>query len=149
MSKTATWHATIGQVHNQIDFILTPQYLKSSINKVNTSLSQVPTSTVIMITTIKLKLETKYFMKSSYIQFDLEKLKRPQNSRSVLDLRRWKVCSPLHQCRHPFKVWKNCYSQQLKRSLGMGDRERRFSLWSQMSFWICMNRDSSWDNRST
>ena len=36
LSRTATWHAPNGQVHNQIDFILTPRHFKSCINKANT-----------------------------------------------------------------------------------------------------------------
>ena len=36
LSRTATWYAPNGQVHNQIDFILTPQHSKSCINKTNT-----------------------------------------------------------------------------------------------------------------
>ena len=34
LSRTATWHAVLEQVHNQIDFILTPQRLKSGDNKI-------------------------------------------------------------------------------------------------------------------
>ena len=33
---TATWHTPKGQVHKQIDFIMTPQRFKFSINKTNT-----------------------------------------------------------------------------------------------------------------
>ena len=36
LSRTATWHAPNGQVHHQIDFILTPQRFQSSINKADT-----------------------------------------------------------------------------------------------------------------
>ena len=36
LSRTATWYAPNGQVHNQINFILTPQHFKSCINKSNT-----------------------------------------------------------------------------------------------------------------
>ena len=54
-TRTATWHAPNGLVHNQIDLILTLQNL--------------------MLTTIKLKLKTKRFMRSSPNQFDLERLK--------------------------------------------------------------------------
>jgi len=36
VSRRTTWHAPNGQVHNQIDFILTQQRFKSSINKAKT-----------------------------------------------------------------------------------------------------------------
>ena len=36
LSRTATRHAPNGQVHNQIDFTLTPKRFKSCINKANT-----------------------------------------------------------------------------------------------------------------
>ena len=70
-----------GQVHNQIDFIVTPQRFKSSINKANTrSFPGADTGSDhdLMLTTIKLKLKTKRFTKSPRIRFDLEKLKVPK-----------------------------------------------------------------------
>ena len=81
MSRTATWRAHNGQVHNQNDFILTPQRFKSSINKSNTR--SFPGAYTggdhdLVLTTIKLKLKTKHFTKSLSIRFDLEKLKDPK-----------------------------------------------------------------------
>ena len=35
-SRKSTWHSPYGKIHNQIDFILTPQRFKSSINKAST-----------------------------------------------------------------------------------------------------------------
>ena len=61
LSRTATWHAPNGQVHNQIDFILTPQCFKSSVNKVNTrsfSSADIGSDPALVLTTIKLKLKT-------------------------------------------------------------------------------------------
>ena len=81
MSRTATWHAPDGQVHNQIDFILSPQRFKSSINKVNTRSfpgADTGSSHVLVLTTTNLKLKTKRFTKSLRIRFDLEKLKDPK-----------------------------------------------------------------------
>ena len=78
MSRTATWHSPDGQVHNQIDFILTPQRFKSSINQANASSfpgADTGSDHDLVLKTIKLKLETKRFTKSPRIRFDPEKLK--------------------------------------------------------------------------
>ena len=68
LSGTANWHAPIRPVHNQIDFILTLQSFKSSINSDHD----------LVLTTLKFKLKTKCSTKSPRIRFDLEKLKRPK-----------------------------------------------------------------------
>ena len=63
-----------GQVHNQIDFILTPQRFKSSIKKAGTRSfpgADIFSGNDLMLTTIKLKLKTKRFTKSPRTQFDL------------------------------------------------------------------------------
>ena len=81
MSRTASWHAPNGQVHNQIDFILTPQRFKSSIKEANTRSfpgADIGSDHDLVPTTIKLKLKTKRFTKSSRIRFNLEKLKDPK-----------------------------------------------------------------------
>ena len=81
MSRKATWHTPNGQVPNQIDFILTRQRFKSSINKANTRsfpVADIESDHDLELTTIKLKLKTKCFTKSPRIRFDLEKLKDPK-----------------------------------------------------------------------
>ena len=81
LSRPATWHVVNGQVHNQIDFILTPQRFKSSINKANTRSSpgaDIVSSHDLVLTTIKLKLKVKLFTRSPCIQFDLKKPKDPK-----------------------------------------------------------------------
>ena len=80
LPRTATWHAPNGQVHNQVDFILTSQRFKSPINKANTRSfpdADIGSDHDNLLTTIKLKLKTKRFKKSPRIRFDLEKLKDP------------------------------------------------------------------------
>ena len=70
LSRTATWHAPNGQVHNQIDFILTSQRCKSNINKAKTRPfpgADIGSDHDLALTTIKLKLKTKRFMKSPRI----------------------------------------------------------------------------------
>ena len=47
-SRCTTWHSPNGEVHNQIDYILTPQCFKSSIIRPAQEHSQVQTSIVIM-----------------------------------------------------------------------------------------------------
>ena len=64
--------------HPDIDFILTPQRFRSSINKAK--IRSFPGADMgsdhdVVLTTIKLKLKTKCFTKSPRIYFDLEKLK--------------------------------------------------------------------------
>ena len=78
LSTTATWHTPDGQVHNQIDFILTPQCFKSSINKSN--IRPFPGADIggdhdLVLTTMKLNLKTKRFTKNPRTLFDPEKLK--------------------------------------------------------------------------
>ena len=79
-SRTTTWHSPNGLVHNQIDFILTPQRFKSSINKAKTRTfpgADVGSDHDLVMTTIKLKLLAKRTPQSPRIRFDLEKLKDP------------------------------------------------------------------------
>ena len=81
LSRTATWHTPTGQVHNQIDFILTPNASKSSINQANSRSfpgADIGSDHDLVLTTIKLKLKTKRFTKSSCIRFDMEKLEDPK-----------------------------------------------------------------------
>ena len=66
LSWTATWHAPIGQVHNQIYFILTPQRLKFNVSKTNAR--SIPGADIgsdydLVPTAIKLKLITEHFTK--------------------------------------------------------------------------------------
>ena len=75
---TAAWHSPNRQVHNQTDFILTPQHFKSSINLANTRsfpLADIGSNHDLVLTTTELKLKTRCFTKSPHIQVDLEKLK--------------------------------------------------------------------------
>ena len=77
LSRTATWHASNGQVHNQVDVIPTLQNFKSSINKANVisfPCTNISSDHDLVPTTIYLKLKTKCFMKSPHIRFHLEKL---------------------------------------------------------------------------
>ena len=82
LSRTATWHAPNGQVHNQIDFILTPRHFKSCINKANTRSfpgADIGSDHDLVLTTIKLKPKTKRFTKSPRKRF--EKLKDPKKQK--------------------------------------------------------------------
>ena len=80
LSRTATWHAPNGQVHNQTDFILTPQRFKCILNKLNKR--SLPGADIgsrhDLVLTTKLELKTKRFTKIPRIRFDLEKLKNPK-----------------------------------------------------------------------
>lgn len=81
LSRTATWHSPNGLTHNQIDFILTPQRFKSSINKANTRTfpgADIGSDHDLVMTTIKLKLKAERRPKNPRIRFDLEKLKDPE-----------------------------------------------------------------------
>ncbi|XP_076454867.1 uncharacterized protein LOC143289703 [Babylonia areolata] len=81
LSRTATWHSPNGQVHNQIDFILTPQRYKSSINKANTRTfpgADIGSDHDLVLATFKLKLKCKRCPRNPRIRFDLEKLKDPE-----------------------------------------------------------------------
>jgi len=80
-SRTTTWHAPNGNVHNQIDFILAPQRYKSSINKANTRTfpgADIGSDHDLVLMTIKLKLKAQRTTKNPRIRFDLEKLKDPE-----------------------------------------------------------------------
>lgn len=80
-SRTTTWHLPNGQVHNQIDFILAPQSHKSSINKAYTRTfpgTDVSSDHNLVLSTFKMKLNSKYSPKSPCIHSDLGKLKDPE-----------------------------------------------------------------------
>ncbi|GFR92330.1 craniofacial development protein 2-like [Elysia marginata] len=82
-SRTITWHAPNGEVHNQIDYILAPQRYKSSINKAMTRTypgSDIGSDHDLVLATFKLKLNSKRKAKSPRLHFDLEKLKDPNIS---------------------------------------------------------------------
>jgi exonuclease III len=81
LSRTTTWHAPNGQVHNQIDYILAPQRFKSSINKANTRTfpgADIGSDHDLVLTNIKLKLKNRRTAKNPRIRFDLEKLNDPE-----------------------------------------------------------------------
>ena len=80
-SRTTTWHSPNGKVHNQIDFILTPQRFKSSINKANTRTypgADIGSDHDLVMTTIKLKLKASRGSRNTRMHLDLEKLKDPK-----------------------------------------------------------------------
>jgi len=80
LSRTATWHSPDGKTHNQIDYILFPQRLKSSINKAMTRTfpgADIGSDHDLVLTNIKLKLKSSRTHKSPRITFELEKLKDP------------------------------------------------------------------------
>ena len=80
MSRRTTWHSPNGEIHNQIDYILTPCRFKSSINKAQTRSfpgADVGSDHDLVLTSIRLKLKSKKKEKSPRIRFDLEKLKDP------------------------------------------------------------------------
>ncbi|GFS11485.1 craniofacial development protein 2 [Elysia marginata] len=82
-SRTITWHAPNGEVHNQIDYILAPQWYKSSINKAMTRTypgADIGSDHDLVLATFKLKLNSKRKAKSPRLHFDLEKLKDPNIS---------------------------------------------------------------------
>ena len=81
MSRRTTWHSPNGEVHNQIDYILTPCRFKSSINTAQTRSfpgADVGSDHDLVLTTLRLKLKSKKKEKSPRIKFDLEKLKDPE-----------------------------------------------------------------------
>ena len=130
LSMTATWLGPRGQVHDQIDLILTPQRFKSSINKENArSFPGADTGSDhdLVLTTIKLKLKTKRFTKVLASDLTRRNLKTRKQRKCG-----WTVCSflcPLQQFRHPCRQSKrSAYVQQLKRSLE--NRGKRFNLGS-------------------
>ncbi|GFR77600.1 RNA-directed DNA polymerase from mobile element jockey-like [Elysia marginata] len=82
-SRTITWHAPNGEVHNQIDYILVPQRYKSSINKAMTRTypgADIGSDHDLVLATFKLKLNSERKAKSPRLHFDLEKLKDPNIS---------------------------------------------------------------------
>ena len=81
LSRRTTWHSPNGQVHNQIDYILTPQRYKSSINRAKTRTypgADIGSDHDLVLATIKLRLKCQRAQKSHRIRFDLEKLKDPE-----------------------------------------------------------------------
>lgn len=80
-TRTVTWHSPNGQIHNQIDFILTPQRFKSSINKAKTRTypgADIGSDHDLVMMKFKLKLNARRQAKRTRIRFDLDKLKDPQ-----------------------------------------------------------------------
>eukprot|EP00794_Sanderia_malayensis_P019588 gene19588-biopygen14544 len=77
-SRRTTWHAPDGETQKQIDYILVPMKLKSSVNKAKTRTFNKPdigSDHDLVMTTIKLKLSTKKENEKWQNVFDLEKLK--------------------------------------------------------------------------
>ncbi|XP_076438257.1 uncharacterized protein LOC143277357 [Babylonia areolata] len=81
LSRTTTWHSPNGQVHNQIDFNLTPQRYKYSVNKANTRTfpgADIGSDHDLVLAAFELKLKCKRCPRNPHIRFDLEKLKDPE-----------------------------------------------------------------------
>ena len=80
ISRRTTWHAPNGETHNQIDYILTPQRFKSSINKARTRTfpgADIGSDHDMVLLTLKLKLKTQKKHCNTRIRFSLDKLKDP------------------------------------------------------------------------
>ena len=80
-SRRTTWHAPNGQVHNQIDFIMTPCRFKSSINKAKTRTypgADIGSDHDLVLLVMKLKLRKQYQANNPRIKFNLDKLKDPE-----------------------------------------------------------------------
>ena len=82
-SRISTWHSPNGLTHNQIDYILTPQYFKSRIIRISTrtySGVDIHSDHDLVLCNINLKLSIKKIMQGNRIRFDLEKLNKQQFS---------------------------------------------------------------------
>lgn len=80
-SRRMTWHSPNGVTHNQIDYILTPQRFKSSINKAQTRTfpgADVGSDHDMVLMTLRLKLRIQKQQSTPRIRFNLDKLKDPQ-----------------------------------------------------------------------
>lgn len=80
-SRRTTWHSPNGKVHNQIDFILVPQKLKSSINKAKTRTfpgADIGSDHDMVLLTLKLKLKKNNKQGSPRIRFNVDKLNDPE-----------------------------------------------------------------------
>mgnify|MGYP006273469667 CR=1 FL=1 len=81
LSRRTTWHAPSGKIHNQIDYILTPRRIKSSINRAKTRTypgADVGSDHDLVLLNMKMKLKKKYQAARTRIKFDLEKLRDPE-----------------------------------------------------------------------
>ena len=79
-SKRTTWHSPDGKTHNKIDYILTPQRFKSSINKPKTRTfpgADVGSDHDLVMMTVNLRLQKNRKNKNPRIRFDIEKLHDP------------------------------------------------------------------------
>ena len=79
-SRKTTWHSPDGKTHNQIDYILTPQRFKSSINKPKTRTfpgTDVGSDHDLVMMTINLRLQKNQKNKNPQIRSDIEKLQDP------------------------------------------------------------------------
>ena len=80
-SKKSTWNSPDGKTHNQIDFILTPQRFKSSINKASTRTytgDDIYSDHDLVLYNLKIKLKRSKKGKYSRIIYDLDKLLNPE-----------------------------------------------------------------------
>uniref|UniRef100_A0A0L8IAK6 Endonuclease/exonuclease/phosphatase domain-containing protein n=1 Tax=Octopus bimaculoides TaxID=37653 RepID=A0A0L8IAK6_OCTBM len=76
-----TWHAYNDRTHNQFDFILVSQQLKSSINMARSRTflgTDVNSDHDVVIMTTRLKLKRTYKKRAIHIRFDVDKLKDPK-----------------------------------------------------------------------
>ena len=82
-SRCTTWHSPNGEVHNQIDYILTPQRFKYSI--IRTSTRTYPGAYInsdhdLVLCNMKLKLKVNRKPKTTRIRFDVNKLTNGRGS---------------------------------------------------------------------
>ena len=76
-SRISTWNSPNGLIHNQIDYIITPQRIKSSISRRSTRTypgADINSDYDLVLCNIKFKLSIKKRTKGNRIRFDLENL---------------------------------------------------------------------------
>ena len=137
----------MGSVHSQIDFILTPQRFKCSINKANTIFfpdADIGSDHDLVFTTIKSKLKNKRFTNSPCIRLDLEKFKDPKLAEEFQAKVGGKFAA---FCVLDSDV--GALASSLKEGLFstaeevLGRQRKKIQLRSQTRFWICATRDGS------
>ena len=80
-SRKSTWHSPDVKMHNKIDFILTPQRFKSSINKASTRTytgADIYSDHDLVLCNLKIKLKRSKKGKCSRIRYDVDKLLNPE-----------------------------------------------------------------------
>ena len=130
-SRCTTWHSPNGEVHNQIDYILTTQRFKSSIIRTSTRSylgADFNSDHDLVLINMKLKLKVNSKPKTTRIRFDVNKLtngKTADNYKDELEKQLKKLDIHKFDLTASYKKIEDIISDSARRTIGKYRRKKQ------------------------